>query len=62
MPNKKVSRVRVKTLKEKFKDKSFARGIDRNKIRKCEEIGCSLEEFFDLSLSAIQKVAGDLGL
>lgn len=62
MPNKKVSEVKVKTLKEKFKDKSFARKIDRNRIKKCKEIGLDMEEFFDLSLRALLDVAGEIGL
>ncbi len=62
MPNKKLKEVRVETLKNKFKDKSFARRVDRNRIKECEKIGLSLEEFFELSLKAMKEIDEELGL
>ncbi len=62
MPNKKLREVRVETLKNKFKDKSFARKIDRNRIMECEKIGLNLEEFFELALNAMKGIADELGL
>jgi putative nucleotidyltransferase with HDIG domain len=62
MPSKKVKDVKVRTVKRKFKDKDFARGADRKRIVLCEELGIPKEEFFEIALKAIQKVAKDLGL
>jgi len=62
MPNKKLSEVRVETLKTKFKDKSFARGVDRGQIEACGEMGLKFEEFLEIALKALQGVSDQLGL
>lgn len=62
MPNKRLSEVKVSTLKKKFKDKSFARNVDRNRIRVCEEIGLGFEEFLGIALESLQGVSAQLGL
>lgn len=62
MPNKKLGEVRIETLKNKFKDKSFARRVDRNRIMECEKIGLNLEEFFEIALNAMKEIANELGL
>ncbi len=66
MPNKKLSQIKVDTLKDEFKDDSFAylkhRPYLRNLIRTCEEIGLPLEEFFHLALKSLQEVSDELGL
>ncbi|KAA0000758.1 MAG: HDIG domain-containing protein [Thermoplasmata archaeon] len=62
MPNKKLEEVKIKTLKNKFKDKSFARKIDRNRIMECEKIGLSLDEFLSISLEAMKEIAEKIGL
>jgi len=61
MPSKKLCDVKLKTLRKKFKEKSFAPGSNREKIRFCEEIGVPLNEFLELSLEALKKIAGELG-
>ncbi len=62
MPNKKLSEVKVSTLRRKFKQKDFARGVKREKIREVEKLGLTLDEFLELGLKALQEVAGELGL
>ena len=62
MPNKKLSEVKVKSIKKKFKQKDFARRIRRDKIKLCEEIGVSLQEFFRIGLEALQSISSELGL
>jgi len=62
MPDKKLKSVTVKTLKNKFKDKSFARRVDRNKIMYCEKLGLSMEQFFEVALDAMKSVANQIGL
>ncbi len=62
MPNKKLEEVSVKTLKNKYKDKSFARRVDRKRIMYCEKFGMGLDEFLELSLNAMKKVSNQIGL
>lgn len=62
MPNKKLHEVKLETLKKKFKQKDFARNVSREKIKLCEQIGLSLDEFMELSLKALQEIHKELGL
>jgi uncharacterized protein len=47
---------------KRFKEKAFARGAGRQQILECEKLGLSLEEFLGISLSAMQGIAGKIGL
>jgi len=58
----KINSLEVKSLLKKFKDKSFAAKVNREIIRECEKIGLELSEFLELSLNAIKKIAGQIGL
>jgi putative nucleotidyltransferase with HDIG domain len=62
MPDKKLDKVKVRSLKRKFKDRSFARGVNRDNIRRCEEFGISFEEFLAIGLESMQSVSNELGL
>lgn len=62
MRGNKVSDMEVSGLKKKFKDKTFARGIDRKIILECEKLDLSLEEFFELAINAIQSIKDKVGL
>jgi len=62
MRGKKISDMEVKGLKKKFKDKSFAANCDRELIREIELTGLSLDEFFGLSIEAVNKIKGEIGL
>ena len=62
MPGKKLEEVKISSLIHKFKDKSFARRVDRGRIEMCSEMGMSLEEFLELSLEAMKGISGELGL
>jgi len=63
MPDKKLATVKVKSLKKKFKDKSFAAGASRDQIRTCEsELRIPLNEFFEIALKAMQEISEELGL
>jgi putative nucleotidyltransferase with HDIG domain len=61
-PEKKLELVKLKSLKKRFKEKQFARGANREQIMSCEEMGMSLDEFLELSLTAMQGVAEEIGL
>lgn len=63
LPSKKIADLTPENVLHRFKEKSFARGANREIIKKCEEyLNLSLEEFVKISLGAMQKIASDLGL
>lgn len=62
MPNKKMEEVRTESVLKKFDSGSFAKGIDRDRILNCEEIGMDKEEFTEVALRALKNVHGKLGL
>jgi putative nucleotidyltransferase with HDIG domain len=62
MPNKKLSEVTIKSLMKKLKQKDFAKGVDRLRIKSCMEIGLTIEEFMEIGLEALQKIHVDLEL
>ena len=61
-PDKKLSGVEVKSVRKRFKEKSFAAGANREQIALCSELGLELDEFLELGLGAMQGIASDLGL
>ncbi len=61
-PDKKLASVEPKYLMKKFGEKAFARGADREQIKTCAEIGLELEEFLDIALRSMQKIAEELEL
>jgi len=61
-PEKKLELVQLKSLKNRFKEPSFAKGARREDIATCEDLGIPLEEFLAIGLDAMKSVAADLGL
>jgi putative nucleotidyltransferase with HDIG domain len=61
-PDKKLAGVEVKSVRKKFKEKSFAAGANREQISQCTELGLELDEFLELGLGAMKGIADDLGL
>ena len=61
-PDKKLASVADKSVRKRFKEKSFAAGASREQIACCSEIGLELDEFLELGLAAMQEIASDLGL
>jgi len=61
-PDKKLAGLEAKSVKKRFKEKSFAAGVDRQQIAQCSEIGIELGEFIELGLKAMQRIAEELGL
>ncbi len=63
MPNKKLSEVTVERILSKFKEPSFAKGVNREIILKAEEmLGLKLEELAEIALKAMQEISEELGL
>ena len=61
-PDKKLAGLEAKSVKKRFKEKSFAAGVDREQISQCSELGIELGEFIELGVVAMQGIAADLGL
>jgi putative nucleotidyltransferase with HDIG domain len=61
-PDKKLSGLEAKSVIKKFKQKSFAAGVNREQISLCSEIELEFDEFIELGLEAMRGIAADLGL
>lgn len=61
-PDKKLASVKTSSITKRMKKKDFARNVSREIIMECEEIGLTLQEFAEISLRAMQGIAGELGL
>jgi predicted hydrolase (HD superfamily) len=63
LPSKKLKDLKVENVLNRFKEKSFARGANREIIKKCEEyLGLPLEKFVEITLKAMQEISDQLGL
>jgi putative nucleotidyltransferase with HDIG domain len=61
-PDKKLASVEAKSVRKKFKEKSFAAGANREQIARCAELGIEFDDFIELGLKAMKGIAEDLGL
>ncbi len=62
-PDKKLNSLSVDFILNRMKEKSFAKGADREMIKKCEEkLGIPLTEFIDITLKSMQTIHSELGL
>ncbi len=62
-PTKDVRQVKSKSIRKKWKDKAFAKGVNRGDVEKgASELGVPLEEHIAFTLEAMQGAAADLGL
>jgi len=62
LPSKKLADLTPQSVLNRFKEKSFAKGANRQIIASCSEIGLSLEEFVKIGLEAMQGISNQLGL
>ncbi len=63
LPSKKINDLKVENVLNRFKEKSFAKGANREIIKKCQEyLGLSLEKFVEITLGAMQGISNELGL
>lgn len=63
LPSKKIKDLNPQNVLNRFKEKSFARGANREIIGKCQDyLNLSLEEFIKIGLKAMQDIANDLEL
>ena len=63
LPSKKIADLGVESVMNRFKEKAFARGANRQIIKKCEEyLNLSLGDFLKIGLKSMQQISEDLGL
>ena len=58
----KLSGLTAKSVMKRFREKSFAAGVNREQLTQCREIGLDLEEFISLGIEAMKGIAAELGL
>ncbi|MFH0777416.1 MAG: HDIG domain-containing metalloprotein [Candidatus Eisenbacteria bacterium] len=61
-PTKKLASVDAEFLMNRFREKGFARGANREQIRTCSSLGLELGEFMRVGLEAMSEVSDSLGL
>lgn len=63
LPDKKIANLTTESVLKRFKEKSFAKGADREAILLCEsKLNIPLQEFVEITLKAMQTISDDLGL
>jgi uncharacterized protein len=61
MPSKKIADVKLESVIKKFRSKDFAKGVSRERMARCADLGLSLEEFLGLALSGMNGVSDAIG-
>ncbi len=54
MPDKKIASIKEKSLKKKFKSKSFAAKVDRDIIKEISQTGIELNKFLSMALEVMK--------
>ena len=61
-PEKKLAAVEARSIRKRFKEKSFAAGARRDAIATCSSLGLELDDFIAIGLEAMQGISTELGL
>ena len=62
-PSKSLSDLEVKSVKKKWKDKAFAKGVDRDIIQRgADMMGMPLDEVIENSILALRPIEKEIGL
>jgi putative nucleotidyltransferase with HDIG domain len=61
-PTKSLGKVNTQFVLNRFKEKRFAAGANREQIKTCSELGLSLEKFIEICLNAMQSISKELEL
>ncbi|MCL5007009.1 MAG: HDIG domain-containing protein [Patescibacteria group bacterium] len=63
LPSKKIADLTVESVMKRFKEKSFARGVDRGLLLEMEDkLGLKVEELIKIALPALRGIHEELGL
>ncbi|NIM97236.1 MAG: HD domain-containing protein [candidate division Zixibacteria bacterium] len=58
----KLNGLTSKSVMKRFREKSFAAGVDREQVAECQLIGLELEKFMTLGIEAMKGISSELGL
>ena len=61
-PEKSLKAVDINFVLNRFKEKRFAKGANREQIKSCEDLGLDLERFITVCLEAMKEISNELGL
>ena len=61
-PDKQLAQVQMKSLRKRFKEKSFARGASREQMACCSALSLELNDFLGIALTEMKRIAGEIGL
>lgn len=61
-PDKKLALVNTGMIEETLQDEKLVSGADKGRIALCADLGLSREEFIEMGLAALQKIAPSLRL
>lgn len=61
-PDKQLAAVELKSLRKRFKEKSFARGASREQMASCSALGLDLDTFLEIALQSMKTIAAEIGL
>ena len=61
-PDRKISSVKPKSVKKRFKENRFAAGANRQYMMAIEETGISYDDFILIALEAMNEIADEIGL
>ena len=61
-PDKKIEKVKVKSITKRMHETRFAAGADREAMWSIEELDMDFRDFAELSLNAMKEISGELGL
>ena len=62
-PGKNIAELPVKSVKKRLKDKAFARGVNRDDVRRgAEELAVPLDDHIAFCIEAMKGIAAELGL
>lgn len=62
LPGKSLEDVTPEFIIKRMKEKSFAKGANREQINACSELGLTLEQFIEAAIRAMKGISGELGL
>ncbi|MGC8926691.1 MAG: HD domain-containing protein [Myxococcota bacterium] len=61
-PSKRLASIDTEFVLNRFSEKRFAAGARREDIKRCSELGISLEEFITIALDSMKGISHELGL
>lgn len=59
LPDKRVEKVKVKSLLKRMKEKAFARNVSRESIQECEKFDMPLDKFMEISLNGAKRAEAE---